>query len=105
MAVVYFAARLIHTDYISTGAEQNALGAHVPVESLHVGNREPQFDLSSRVLFGSRVQRESGFARHELAPTRRLELHLETENVTVELHSFVHVSDELDRVSQLCALH
>ena len=54
-------------------AEEHARGAHVPVEGLHVGNGEPQFDLSSRVLFGSRVQREGGFARHELAPARRLE--------------------------------
>src|SRR5580692_2123950 len=86
-------------------AEQNTLGAHVAVESLHVGNSEPQFDLSSRVLFGSRVQRESGFARHELAPARRLELDLETEHVAVELHSFVHVSNELDRIFKLCSFH
>ena len=51
-------------------AEQDSFGAHVPVKSLDIGDCEPQFDLSSRALFGSRVQRESGFARHEFTPTR-----------------------------------
>src|SRR5580693_8406562 len=86
-------------------AEQNTLGAHVPVESFYVGDSEPQFDLSSRVLVGSRVQRESGFARHELAPTRRFELKLETEHITVELHRFVHLGDELDHVSKPYSFH
>jgi hypothetical protein len=38
-------------------AEQNALCAHVPVESLDIGNGAP-FDLSRRILVGSRVQSE-----------------------------------------------
>src|SRR5271167_2091577 len=86
-------------------AEEHAFRAHVPVESLHVGDSEPQFDLSSRVLFGSRVQRESGIARHELTPARRFELKLETEHITVEIHCLVHVGDELDHVSKLCSFH
>jgi hypothetical protein len=85
-------------------AEEHAFRAHVPLESLHVGDSEPQFYLSGRVLFRSRVQRESGFACHELAPAGRLELDLETERVAVELHGFVHIGYELDRVPQLCAL-
>ena len=48
-------------------AEQNALGAHVPVESLHIGYSETEFDFSCWILVGSWVQRESGLARHELA--------------------------------------
>jgi hypothetical protein len=39
-------------------AEQNALGAHVPVKSLHVGNRKAQFDFSCRIFIGSRVHCE-----------------------------------------------
>jgi len=66
------------------------------VEGFHVGNGEPQFDFSSRVLFGSRVQCENGFARHELISARRFELKLETEHVAVEVHGFTHVSHELD---------
>jgi hypothetical protein len=50
-------------------AEEHAFRAHVAVENLHVGDGEPQFDLSSRVLVGSRVQREGGFARRGLAPS------------------------------------
>jgi hypothetical protein len=51
------------------------------------------------------VQRESGFARHKLAPARRFKLKLETERITVELHRIVHVGDELDHVSKLCSFH
>jgi hypothetical protein len=86
-------------------AEQNALGAHVSVESLHVGDSEHQFDLSCWILVGSRVQRESGFACPELAPAGRLELQSKTKHIAVELHSFVHIGDELDRVSKLYSLH
>ena len=85
--------------------EQLTLGAQVPVERFDVCNCETQFDFSCWVLVGSRVQRESGFARHELAPSRRLELDLETEHVTVELHGFVHVSHELDHIPKLCSFH
>jgi len=35
--------------------EDDAFRAHVSVKRLYVGDSEPQFDLSSRVLFGSRV--------------------------------------------------
>ena len=31
-------------------AEEHALRAHVPVEGLHVGDSEPEFDLSRRLL-------------------------------------------------------
>jgi hypothetical protein len=86
-------------------AEEHALGAQVPVETLHVGNGKPQFDLSRWILVGSRVQRQSGLARRELASTRRLELHPSTEHITVELHRLAHVGDELDHVSHLCSLH
>src|SRR5438046_10117925 len=48
-------------------AEEHALGAHVPVESLDIGDSETQCDLPRWIVVGSRVQRESGFARHELA--------------------------------------
>jgi len=51
-------------------AEQNALRAHVPVESLDVRDSETQFDLSCRIFVRRRVQRESSFARRELAPAR-----------------------------------
>src|SRR4029077_4207931 len=49
-------------------AEQHALGAHVAVESLHIGDSEAQLDLACWIFLGSRVQRKGGFARHELAP-------------------------------------
>src|ERR1700739_3367792 len=39
-------------------AEQNTLGAHVAVESLHIGDSETQFDFSCWILLGSRVQSE-----------------------------------------------
>jgi len=86
-------------------AEEHALRAHVPVEGLHVGDSEPEFDLSRRVLVGSRVQGESGFARREFTPAGRFEPKLETECVTVELYRFVHVRHELDHVSKLCSFH
>jgi hypothetical protein len=43
-------------------AEQHALGAHVAVESLHIGDSETQFDLARWIFLGSGVQRKSGFA-------------------------------------------
>ena len=86
-------------------AEEHAFRAHVPVESLYVGDGEPQFDLSSRILLGSRVQRESSLAGHELTLAERFELKLETEHIAVELHRLVHVGDELDHVSKLCSFH
>jgi hypothetical protein len=67
-------------------AEQNTFSSHVPVENLDIGDGETQFHFSCWVLVGSRVQRESGFARHELAPARRFELKLETQNIAVELN-------------------
>jgi hypothetical protein len=85
--------------------EEHTLCAHVPVESLDIGNGETQLDFSRWVFVGSRVQRESGFSRYELAPARRLELEFETEHITIELHGFAHVSHELDHVSKLCSLH
>jgi len=51
------------------------------------------------------VQRENGFARHELTPARRSELKLETEHVALEVHGFTHVSHELDHVSKVCFFH
>lgn len=86
-------------------AEEHASRAHFPVEGLHVGDSEPEFDLSRRVLVGSRVQGESGFARREFTPAWRFEPKLETECVTVELYRFVHVGHELDHVSKLCSFH
>ena len=41
-------------------AEQHALGAHIPVESLDIRDCEAQFDLSRWILVGSRMQGESG---------------------------------------------
>jgi hypothetical protein len=55
-------------------AEKHAFCAHVPVENLDNGNSEAQFDFSRWILVGSRVQRESGFARDKLTPAGRLEL-------------------------------
>ena len=86
-------------------AEEYASRAHFQVEGLHVGDREPEFDLSRRVLVGSRVQSKSGFARREFTPARRFEPELETECVTVERNRFVHVGHELDHVSKLCSFH
>src|SRR5204862_7486264 len=63
-------------------AEEHALDAHVPVESLDIGDSETQFDLPRWIFVGSRVQRESSFVRHELAPARRFELELEAEHIT-----------------------
>ena len=63
-----------------------------------VGDSEPKFDLSGRVLVGSRVQGESGFARREFTPAGRFEPKLKTECVTVELYRFVHVGHELNHV-------
>src|SRR5215469_8743630 len=83
-------------------AEQNTLGSHVPVKSLDIGDRETQFDFSSRILVGSGMQSEGGFTRRELAPTRRLEFQLQTKHIAMELRSFVHIGDKLDHVSQLC---
>ena len=60
-------------------AEQNILGANLPVGSLDIGDGEAQFDPAGWTLLRSRVQCERGFARHELAPARRLELQLETD--------------------------
>ena len=54
-------------------AEEHAFRAHVPVEGLHVGDSESEFDLSRRVLVGSRVQGASGFARREFTPAGRFE--------------------------------
>src|SRR5438552_16121270 len=86
-------------------AEQHALGAHVQVESLDIVNSATHFDLPRWIFVGSRVQRESSFARHELAPARRFELELEAEHITVELHRLVHVGDELDHVPKLRSSH
>ena len=72
-------------------AEEHALGAHLAVESLDIGNSEAQFDFSRWILVGSRVQGEGRFARNELTPTGRLELQRETENIAVELHGPVHI--------------
>jgi hypothetical protein len=55
-------------------AEEHAFRAHVPVEGLHVSDSEPEFDLSRRVLVGSRMQGESGFARREFTPAGRFAL-------------------------------
>jgi hypothetical protein len=85
--------------------ELNALGAHVLVKSLDTGDRETPFDLSCWILVGRWVQRQSGFTRHELAPSRRLELQLETDDIAVELHRRFHIGNKLDRVPQLCSLH
>src|SRR5580704_13363577 len=85
--------------------EEHALRAHVSVEGLHVCDSEPEFDVSRRVLVGSRVQGESGFARREFTPAGRFEPKLETECITVELYRFVHVRHELDHVSKLCSFH
>jgi hypothetical protein len=49
--------------------EQNALGGHVLVESLDIGNSKSQFDFSRWILVGSRMQSETSFARRELAPS------------------------------------
>src|SRR5215831_18032387 len=83
--------------------EQHPLRAHVSVKSLDIGDSEAQFQFSCWVLLGSRVQRESCLSCHELAPTRRLELYLQTKHIAMELHGFVHVSDKLDYVPQLCS--
>src|SRR5690242_12339159 len=56
--------------------EQHALGVHVSVKSLNVGDSETQFDFSCRILVRRRMRSESGLARRELAPTRRFELQL-----------------------------
>lgn len=40
-------------------AEENALGAHIPVESFDIGNGEAQFDLSRWILVGSRARIQS----------------------------------------------
>src|ERR1700739_574549 len=53
-------------------AEAHALRAHLPVEGLHVGDSEPEFDLSRRVLVGSRMQGESGVPRREFTPGHRI---------------------------------
>jgi hypothetical protein len=60
-------------------AEEHAFRARLPVERLYIGDGEPQFDLSSRILLGIRVQRKSGLAGHELTPAGRFEFELETE--------------------------
>jgi hypothetical protein len=86
-------------------AEEHAFRAHVPVEALHVGDSEPEFDFSRRILVGSRVQGESGFTRREFTLAGRFKPKLETECVTVELYRFVHVRDELDHISKLCSFH
>src|SRR5207249_4288189 len=86
-------------------AEDHTLDAHIAVESLDIGDSETQLDSSGWVLVRSRVQRESSFARHELAPARRFELELEAEHITVELHRLVHVGDELDHVPKLRSSH
>src|ERR671931_1492342 len=49
-------------------AEEDAFRGHLTVERLDIGDSETQFDFSRWILFGSRVQRESGLPRHELAP-------------------------------------
>src|SRR5215469_13437800 len=85
--------------------EEYAFRAHVLIKGLDVGDGKPEFDLSRRVLIGSRVQGEGGFARREFAPAGRFEPERETECVTVELYRFVHVSHELDHVSKLCSFH
>src|SRR5262249_16515667 len=90
---------------LGSHAEQNAFGAHVAVESLDVSDREAQFDLSCWIFIGSGVQSQSGLARPELPPSQRLEFQLQSEHIAVELHSLVHISDELDHVSQLRCLH
>src|ERR1700730_3380834 len=51
------------------------------------------------------MQRQCSFARHELAPSRRLELEFETKHIAVELHGFAHVGDKLDHVPKLRSLH
>ena len=61
--------------FLRRHAEQNPFGAHVPVESLDIRDGEPEFDFSRWILVGTRMQRESGLACYELAPTRLFELH------------------------------
>ena len=46
------------------------------------------------------MQGQSGFAGHKFAPLRGLEFQTQAECVAVEFHSVVHVSDELDYVSE-----
>src|SRR6516165_4537760 len=65
-------------------AEQDSFVAHFPVKNLDIGDSETQFDFSCWVLTGSRVQSESRFARHELAPPRRLELDSQTEHIAID---------------------
>jgi hypothetical protein len=67
--------------------KQHAFTAHVSVKSLDIGNSESQFNLPSRILVGSRMESKCGFARYELAPSRRLELQFQTEHIAVELHT------------------
>ena len=56
-------------------AEQNTFSSHAPVESLDIRDGETEFDFSRWILVGTRMQRESGLACYELAPTRLFELH------------------------------
>src|SRR5215472_11567240 len=86
-------------------AEQYALGAHIPIERLDISDSETQFHFACRIFVRSRVQRESSFARHELTPLRRFEFQCQTEHIAMELHSFVHVGDELNHIPKLCSLH
>lgn len=86
-------------------AKEHTFGAHLSVEGLYVGDSEPKFDLSCWVHVGSRVKRQSGFARCKFTPAGRFESKLETQCVTVEPYRFVHVCHEFDHVTKLCFFH
>ena len=51
------------------------------------------------------VQPSSLTSLKSLPTAWRLMMVLGTEDITVELHGFIHVGDELDRISKLCSLH
>ena len=90
-------------------AEQNTLSTHLPVESLDIGDSETSSTFPAGFLSEAGCKARGGFARHELAPAGRFELHRQTEHIAVELHGFAmsatNLITYLSCVPCMCHLH